>query len=145
MDLETFLLWSHPVVQTFAFFLGLLAMWQGCKRFAMLLGKKVIFPWKKHVKLGSYALVLWTLGGLGFYTTHSVFGMTHITDNHAVAAWFIIALSVLGFVTGFVMNKYKKKRVYMPLLHGGINVLLLILVCYEVYSGILLVPAFGLI
>ena len=63
------LLWVHPLMQVCAAVLGVWAMWQGLKRVAMLLGKKTLFPWKQHVKLGTLALVLWILGALGFYVT----------------------------------------------------------------------------
>ena len=53
------LLWMHPLMQVCAAVLGVWAMWQGLKRVAMLLGKKTLFPWKQHVKLGTLALVLW--------------------------------------------------------------------------------------
>lgn len=145
MTYENFLLYSHPVVQICALFLGLWALYQGFKRIAMQQGKKVIFPWKQHVKLGSYALILWTIGGLGFYVTHSVFGMTHITDGHAEIAWYVMGLSVLGFTSGFIMNKYKKKRKWMPALHGLLNIFLLALVIYEAYTGMFLLSTFGLV
>lgn len=51
----------------------------GAEAVAMLLGKKTLFPWKQHVKLGTLALVLWILGALGFYVTLDLFGSTHIT------------------------------------------------------------------
>ena len=48
------LLWMHPLMQVCAAVLGVWAMWQGLKRVAMLLGKKTLFPWKQHVKLGTW-------------------------------------------------------------------------------------------
>ena len=47
------LLWVHPLMQVCAAVLGVWAMWQGLKRVAMLLGKKTLFPWKQHVRLGT--------------------------------------------------------------------------------------------
>lgn len=144
MTYESFLMYSHPIIQLFALSLGFLAMHQGYKRFAMKHGKKIIFPWKEHVKLGSYALILWIVAGLGFYVTHTIFGMTHITDMHAEVAWYVISLSVVALLTGFTMNKYKKKRKWMPAIHGITNIVLLILVVYEAYSGMHLFSTFGL-
>ena len=60
------LLWVHPLMQVCAAVLGVWAMWQGLKRVAMLLGKKTLFPWKQHVKLGTLALVLWILGAVSY-------------------------------------------------------------------------------
>ena len=87
------LLWLHPVMQVFALLLGGFAMWQGLQRVAMShFKKKIIFPWKSHVRWGSLAMLLWIAGAFGFYVTHAVFGETHITGIHAVLAWWIIAL-----------------------------------------------------
>lgn len=131
------LLWLHPLMQICAAVLGVWAMWQGFKRAQMLYGKKkVLFPWKQHVRLGTWALVLWILGALGFYVTLDLFGSTHITGLHAELAWPIIGLSFLGLITGYVMNRYKKKRTVLPIVHGVLNVILLILVAVECYTGV---------
>ena len=113
------LLWVHPLMQVCAAVLGVWAMWQGLKRVAMLL-----------------ALVLWILGAIGFYVTLDLFGSTHITGLHAELAWPIIGLAILGLITGYIMNRYKKKRKILPLIHGAINVLLIILVAVECYTGV---------
>lgn len=42
----------------------------------------------------------------------------------------------LGLITGYIMNRYKKKRKILPLIHGTINVLLIILVAVECYTGV---------
>ena len=98
--------------------------------------QETLFPWKQHVKLGTLALVLWILGALGFYVTLDLFGSTHITGLHAELAWPIIGLAILGLITGYIMNRYKKKRKILPLIHGTINVLLIILVAVECYTGV---------
>lgn len=139
---ETLVLWVHPVMQSVAVIIGLLAMYQGIKRVQMLRGRKVIFPWRSHVRLGTWGLVLWTAGAFGFYVTHSLFGATHITGSHAILAWPIMALSILGLLTGYIMNKYKKKRFWLPLVHGVGNAGLVLLVLYECWTGILLYETF---
>ena len=106
--LETIIFWVHPVTQGLAVLIGLLAMWQGIIRVRMLCGQKVIFPWRNHVRLGTAGLLLWTAGAYGFYVTHSYFGGTHITGIHATLAWPIMGLSILGLITGYIMNKYRK-------------------------------------
>lgn len=136
------LLWLHPVMQTLAALIGMWAMWQGWKRIQMQRGVKVIFPWKQHVRWGAVALVLWTLGALGFYVTHDLFGSTHITGLHAQLAWPIIGLSILGLITGYIMDKYKRKRVYLPIIHGIGNVLLIVLIVAELITGFLLLETF---
>lgn len=140
--METIILWVHPVVQSFAALMGVIAMWQGWKRVQMLRGAKVIFPWKQHVRWGSWALILWTSGALGFYVTLSVFGATHITGLHAIIAWPIIGLSLFGLASGYIMNTYKKKRFWLPVAHGVSNVILMGLVIMECITGIDLYKTF---
>ena len=134
--MNTFLMWLHPLVQSCAALLGFLALWQGIKRVKMLLGKKIIFPWKQHVKLGTWCLWLWIFGAVGFYTTHSVFGYAHITGLHAYLAWPTIALALGGLATGYKMDRVKKKRKWLPILHGVGNSLLICLVLVECWTGI---------
>ena len=136
------LIWLHPLMQALAALIGLWAMWQGWKRFAMTHGRKVIFPWKSHVRWGSAALILWTLGALGFYVTLTAFGSTHITGLHAILAWYVIALSLFGLGSGYVMNRWKKRRKWLPLVHGGVNVVLLAMVLIECYTGYGLLGSF---
>ena len=45
-------------------------------------------------------------------------------------------VAILGLITGYIMNRYKKKRKILPLIHGTINVLLIILVAVECYTGV---------
>lgn len=136
------LVWLHPLMQVIAALIGLWAMWQGWKRFAMTHGRKVMFPWKQHVRWGTVALVLWTLGALGFYVTHSLFGSTHVTGLHAELAWVVVGLSLFGLATGFIMDRNKKRRKWLPLIHGGANVVLLVLVLMECYTGYGLLETF---
>lgn len=140
--MNTLLLWSHPVMQFIAVLTGLFALRQGFKRFAMLRGKKVIFPWKKHVKLGSITLLLWILGLTGFGITFAVFEAINITGAHACLAIAIVVLSIFGLVTGFVMNKYKKRRKVLPMIHGISNIVLVILILIQCYLGIGLMREF---
>lgn len=141
--MDTILIWIHPIVQALALLFGIYAMWQGWKRVEMSTFKrKVIFPWKSHVRCGTWAMVLWLLGGLAFYTTHSIFGETHITGIHAHLTWVIFAFCIFGLVNGIIMDKYKKKRTWLPAAHGIANAILLILVIYECYTGIELMEAF---
>lgn len=137
------LIWFHPLMQVFAAVLGIWAMFQGIQRIRMLMGVKLIFPWKKHVKLGTLALSLWILGALGFYVTLDLFGETHITGLHAELAWPVVGLSFLGLITGYIMDKYKKKRKILPLIHGICNIILIILVFVLFYTGIELWETFG--
>lgn len=144
MIYKEFLAYLHPVMQSLVFLLALLVMYQGSKRIGMQLGKKAIFPWKQHVKLGSYALILWIIGAsLGSAVTDLLFGSTNVTAWHSATASYVLGLAVFGLATGFVMNKYKKKRKYLPILHGVSNFILLILFVYVAYTGMSILPALG--
>lgn len=133
----TFLMWFHPIVQFLALFIGLYALWQGWLRVRMtVFKKKVIFPWKSHVRMGTLAMILWMIGGLGFYTTHTIFGETHITEIHADVAWVIFALCAFGLINGAIMDKYKKQRHWLPVIHGVANTILVAIAIFECCNGI---------
>ena len=134
--MNTFLLWMHSLVQTVAAVLGFLAMWQGIKRTQIMCGKKIIFPWKQHVKLGTWCLCQWILCAFVYYTARAVFGYVHITGLHIYLVWPIIALALLGLASGYVMDRYKKKRKWLPIFHGLSNSILICLVLLECWTGI---------
>ena len=136
------LMWTHPPLQAVAALIGVVAMWQGWKRVAMQFGKKIIFPWKQHVRLGTWGLMLWTLGALGFYVTHDIFGSTHITGLHAMLAWPALLLSLFGLGSGYIMDRYKKKRKWLPIAHGAVNAVLLAIVLAECVTGYTLLSSF---
>lgn len=142
MTVSSVLLWLHPLMQLLAAVFGVVAMYQGIKKIRMLLGTKIIFPWKQHVKLGSWTLGLWILGGLGFYVTHDIFGETHVTGAHAYLAWPVIVLSIFGLITGCIMDRRKKKRKILPLVHGLLNIILIVLVAIVFITGIPLFRSF---
>jgi len=139
---NTFLLWSHPIVQIVAALLGAYAIAQGIRRFASHYGKRRLFQWKRHVKLGAIALGLWIFGSTGFYVTHTVFEVTHITGIHANIAWPVIGLSVFGLITGYVLNKTKGRYKKLAVIHGIFNTALFVLVLVNFYSGINLIRSF---
>ena len=139
---EYTLAWIHPIMEAIATLLGIWAMWQGWQRVRMNRGIKVLFPWAQHVRIGIWAHILWICGGLGFYVTHSMFGMTHMTGTHAEVAWPVMGLSAFALVTGIIMNKYKKRRKVLPIIHGVANAILLALVFVECWTGIQLLPDF---
>ena len=140
--MNTFLLWSHPIIQVIAALLGVYAIVQGIRRFASQRGKKRLFQWKRHVKFGAITLVLWIFGSTGFYITHAVFEVTHVTGIHADIAWGIVGLSILGLVTGYVLNKAKGRYKKLAIVHGILNTVLFILMLINFYSGINLVRSF---
>jgi uncharacterized membrane protein YozB (DUF420 family) len=135
-------LWSHPIIQIAAALLGVYAVMQGVRRFMFHFGKKRLFQWKRHVKFGTVALILWVLGSTGFYVTHTVFEVTHITGIHADIAWIIVGLSVFGLITGYVLNKTKNRYKKLAVIHGVFNMVLFVLILVNFYSGIHLMRSF---
>ena len=140
--MNTFLTWSHPIIQIAAVLLGAYAMVQGIKRLAFRHNKGRIFQWKKHVKFGAIALGLWVFGLTGFYVTHTVFEATYVTENHAYIAWVIAGLSIFGLITGYVLNKIKNRYKKLALIHGVFNTVLFVFVLINLYIGIDLVRSF---
>jgi len=137
-----FLLWSHPIIQVIAALLGVYVIVQGIRRFVSQRGKKRLFQWKRHVKFGSITLGLWILGSTGFYVTHTVFEVTHVTGIHADIAWFITGLSIFGLITGYILNKVKNRYRKLAVIHGIFNTVLFALVLINFYSGISLARSF---
>jgi len=139
---NNFLLWSHPIIQIVAVLLSVYVMTQGIKRFASQHGKKHLFQWKKHVKFGIIVLILWIFGLTGFYVTHTAFGITHVTGSHANIALAVAGFSVLGLITGYVLNKTKNRYKKLAVIHGIFNTILFVLVLVNFYIGINLIRSF---
>ena len=141
--MDQLFIWLHIFMQVSALVLGIIAMRQGVQRVSQShFKKKILFPWKQHVRWGRYAMLLWLAGALGFYVTHSMFGATHMTGSHANVAWGVMALCVGGLISGEMMDRKKKRRFWIPVIHGVLNVLLIILVFFELWTGLQLCPAF---
>ena len=131
------MLYLHPAVQFVATMLAMYVIYTGIQRFRLLhLRTRVTFGWKRHVSLGAVVLLLWSIGlAGGFVVTRNFWYTNFITGLHAKTAVAMCPLIVVGFVTGFHMNRVKKKRFFLPLIHGANNTVLLLLSIYQVYSG----------
>lgn len=127
----------HPLIQVFATLLAAYVLWLGGQRFWSLHWRqKVVFKWQLHVKLGTVALGLWLAGLLGGLA--SVRFWWHgflITGTHGQTALAMLPLIFFGLFSGLYMNRRKKKRTVLPLLHGTNNLLLVILAGYQAYTG----------
>jgi len=133
------IIWIHPILQALAVFLSLHVLYLGWTRFSFAhLGKKgVVFPWKRHVQLGSAVLVTWSLSlfaglGVAWLSWKGVF----ITGRHYQVALVMLPLIVFGLGSGFFMDRFKTKRTALPLAHGCTNALLVLLALYQLYTGI---------
>jgi tellurite resistance protein TehA-like permease len=117
--------------------LAIYVIYTGMQRFRFLhLHIKAKFAWKQHVSLGTVALLLWSIGlAGGFVITRNVWYTNFITGLHAKVAVAMCPLIVVGFATGIYMNRVRKKRVVLPLVHGINNTILFLLAICQIYSG----------
>lgn len=143
MDTRWFM-WFHPALQMFATVAGLIVMYWGCKRFMMAhMKKKAMFPWKKHVRWGTVVLLIWVVGlGLGLLFADMGWGAILVTEIHYLVAFAIAPLCVTAYVTGYILDKYKKKRTVLPLVHGVNNLILCLLVVVQVVTGVWVIKVF---
>ncbi len=138
------IMWVHPLLQVVATVVGLVAMYWGIRRFQMThLHHKIVFPWKRHVVWGTLALVLWLLGPVtGLYFAHIGWGSMFVTDIHYVLAFALVPLCLLGYGTGYVLDRHKKRRTVLNVVHGVNNLLLCIVVCVQVVTGVWVIRTF---
>ena len=127
----------HPVVQTVAILLSLYVFSLGFQRFRSVhLKQQATFNWKRHVRLGittmtdliiglAVALTLVRLHWPGFL----------ITGAHGKVGLVLIPLILFGLISGLYMNKVKKKRTVLPLLHGINNTILILLALSQIATG----------
>ena len=119
----------HPVIQVLATLLAGYVFWLGLQRFQSLhWHRRVSFKWKAHVKLGIISLGLWLAGLVGGLVMVRLWWHGFlITGTHGKQALIMLPLLLFGLFSGLYMDRRKKKRKVLPLLHGTNNLLLLIL------------------
>lgn len=135
---KPFVAYLHPTLMSLVFFLALWVAWQGVNRarFAHF-RHKVKFNWKGHVRFGSVVLIAW-LGGMaaGSIVTQSMFGGLGATGAHRTTAMAMVPLILFGGVSGFYLNRWKKPRKVLPIMHGIANLVSLLLAAGQFVSGI---------
>ena len=131
------MLWIHPVLQLAATVLAVYVFSLGWVRFrANHLGKPGKFMWAGHVKLGKITHILWMAGlVLGQYAVMQEWGNNGVTGNHFFIGQTMMPCIAGGYVTGWIMDRERKKRRYMPLVHGVFNTLALLLALAQVATG----------
>ncbi|WP_027188662.1 DUF4079 family protein [Desulfovibrio cuneatus] len=134
--------WIHPVFQVVATLLGLYALYFGWQRpRCSHVGCTVAFPWKKHVRLGRWAIALWLVGGLvGVAVVRLEWGGFGVTDAHATIGYAFLVLALVGYGTGHVLDKVKKRRTVLPIVHGVVNALLVLAALVQVWTGYSFLP-----
>jgi len=128
----------HPVLQFSGILFALFVFKLGIARFRMIhLKQKMRFNWKQHVRFGISATIIWLTGIFGgLYIVKTSWYSFMITGLHAQIGLLMIPFIIFALVTGIYMDKNKKKRTVLPLVHGVFNTVMLILAFVQIYTGI---------
>lgn len=131
------MLWLHPILQVLATFVALYAGYLGMERFlSRHLGKRTQFLWKRHVVVGKIALCTWLAGlGGGMFAAKLKWSVMLVTGQHYKVAFLMLPLILFGLASGVYMDRWKQKRLVLPLLHGLGNLVLLFLAFYQFRTG----------
>ncbi|MBI5520846.1 MAG: DUF4079 domain-containing protein [Desulfovibrio sp.] len=136
------MMWIHPVLQTLAALLSLYVLYLGWVRFrfAHLGHKGIVFQWKRHVAQGTAVMTVWALAfviGLGAaWNNWHVIG---ITELHYQLGLVMLPMIIFGLGTGVVMDRVKAKRRLLPLAHGVVNALLVLMALCQLYTGVIII------
>jgi hypothetical protein len=136
------IMWIHPVLQTLAALLSLYVLYLGWVRFrfAHLGHKGIVFQWKRHVAQGTAVMTVWALAfviGLGAaWNNWHVIG---ITELHYQLGLVMLPMIIFGLGTGVVMDRVKAKRRLLPLAHGVVNALLVLMALCQLYTGVIII------
>lgn len=127
----------HPVFQLLCTLAALYAFYHGARRFrAAHLGARAAFAWKRHTRAGLVALIGWPLGlAGGLAVTWTYWHGLFITGAHWVVALAMLPFMLFGLASGLYMDRVKKRRRLLPLVHGLANTLALGLGLAQVLSG----------
>ncbi len=138
------MLWIHPLLQLCATGLAVYVLALGWARFlANHFGKGGRFMWADHVKLGKITHILWMAGlVLGQFAVTREWGNNGVTGNHYIIGQMMMPCIAGGYITGVIMDRDKKTRRYMPLVHGVFNILALLLALAQVATGWMVVQEF---
>lgn len=133
------MLYIHPVLMALVILLYAYVLYLGVARFRFNhLKQRVMFQWKRHVRLGQVAVVCYALGGfLGMLVTWKewsvVGGMGWHFHNFV---YVILPLCLVSFATGTYMDRKKAPRKLLPLVHGLANLLLLLSGICQIFTGL---------
>lgn len=138
------LMWIHPLIQSVAMLLGIYVLYMGIQRFRFQhLKTKCMFNWKLHVKLGKIVHGLWLSGfGLGLFMAWYEWGSVDLTGGHFRVGVIMVPVILIALVSGLILEKPKGKRAGLALIHGGCNLLLFFLACYQAWSAIEVIELF---
>jgi hypothetical protein len=127
----------HPIWQFLTILLSIYVLFLGIPRLqAKHLGRTKRFDWQRHVLAGYVALGGMVLGGFGGLTMAAIyFPGILITGAHAYIGLLTVLLALFGLASGVYMDRKKKQRTGLPLLHGIINFIVVLLGLAQIYTG----------
>ncbi len=127
----------HPIIQLFAIALALYVFYLGFQQFrAAHLKQEATFPWKRHVALGIASLTDLVIGLiLGLTVVRISWYGFLVTGTHGKVGLTIVPFLLFGMISGIYMNRVKRKRKVLPLLHGINNSMLIFLALSQIVTG----------
>lgn len=128
----------HPVWQGAFTLLTLYVLYLGYQRFRFNhLGQTAEFKWKRHVTLGLIAMGAMLAGLVGGYINARItWPGVLITGLHGYVGLAMIPFLILGAATGWFMDRRKKRRKALSLIHGLIGLLVIVMSLAQAYTGV---------
>ncbi|MDY6855895.1 MAG: DUF4079 domain-containing protein [Thermodesulfobacteriota bacterium] len=128
----------HPIFQSVGILIAFFALNLGISRFRMIhLKHKTRFNWKQHVRLGIIATSIWLIGIFGgLYIVKTSWHSFMITGMHAKIGLLMVPFIVFALGTGIYIDRKKKKRTLLPLVHAIFNTVMLFLALLQIYTGV---------
>lgn len=128
----------HPVMQFLATVLAVYVFLLGWPRLrAAFTGDRAYFAWQRHVRLGMIALIILLAGMLGgAWITSHYWGGTGFTGWHYRIALAMTPLMFFGLASGLIMDRRRARRKLLPVVHGLVNLTVLILALLQIWTGI---------
>jgi uncharacterized membrane protein YozB (DUF420 family) len=128
----------HPIFQSLGTLIALYVMKLGISRFQMVhFNQKTRFNWKQHVRLGLIAAAIWLMGTFGgLYTAQINWGGWAVTGSHAQIGLVMIPFILFAIGSGLYMDRRKRKRKVLPLIHAILNTVMLLLAFLQIYTGV---------
>ena len=131
------LAYLHPAIQAGVTLALLYLLYLGSFRFRSLhLGQKVPFNRKRHISLGKTALIVMILGIMGglLFVRWAWRGWL-ITGAHGILGLGALPLILFGLLSGWYMAARPRQRKTLPLLHGLINTIVVLIALVQFYLG----------
>lgn len=128
----------HPILQSAGILIALFVLKLGISRFRMVhLKQKTRFNWKQHVRFGIIATTIWLSGIFGgLYIMKTSWNAFLSTGLHAKIGLLMIPFIMFALGSGIYMDRKKKKRTVLPLVHAIFNTVMLLLALLQIYTGV---------